>query len=153
MVATLPLPFRWRTLHSHMPVILTIDCPSLPELSQTIALSAYAVDEKNPPSVTIAPQTLAKFSAKAGETQDQTLEITTSGMPDYAYVKVQDAGTFRVSSTMLLKNTKNTVRVTFAPVKAGNYTNALVITALGMDDVVVPIEGVATDGAQTDPTV
>lgn len=132
---------------------LTIDCPSLPEMSQTIALSAYAIDEQNPPSVAITPQALPKFSAKVGETQDHTIEITTSGMPDYAYIKVQDAGTFRVSNTMLLKNTKNTVRVTFAPVKAGAYTNALVITALGMDDVVVPVEGVATDGTQTDPTV
>ncbi len=132
--------------------ILSIDCPSLPELSRTIAFSAYAIDEQNPPAVAITPQTLEKFSAKAGETQDQTIEITTSGMPDYAYVKVQEAGTFRLSNTMLLRNTKNTLRVTFAPKAAGTYTNAIVISALGMDDVTIPIEGVATDGQQTDPT-
>ncbi len=131
---------------------ISIDCPSVPDQSKSIMLDAYAIDEQNPPSVKLNPQTFAKFSAKAGETQEQTIEITTSGMPDYGKIVVKDAGEFRLNNTMLMKNMKNTVKVTFAPKKAGTYSTQLVITALGMADVTVPIEGVATDGTAVDPT-
>ena len=40
---------------------LFIDCPEMPLLSQSITLSAYAIDEQNPPTVTVSPETLPKF--------------------------------------------------------------------------------------------
>lgn len=132
--------------------VVFIDCPSLPELSKSLIINAYAIDEQNPPKATLNPAALAQFKAKAGETHEQTLEITTSGLPDFGKVAVKEPGIFRVNNTMLMKATKNTVKVTFAPTAAGTFTNALVISALGMDDIIVPLEGVATDGTQTEPT-
>ncbi|MCI6765130.1 MAG: choice-of-anchor J domain-containing protein, partial [Prevotella sp.] len=132
--------------------VVSVDCPSLPELSKSIIINAYAIDEQNPPKATLNPAALAQFKAKAGETNEQTLEITTSGLPDFGKVAVKEPGIFRVNNTMLMKATKNTVKVTFAPTAAGTFTNALIISALGMDDIIVPLEGVATDGTQTEPT-
>ena len=65
-------------------------------------------------------------------------------MPDYTYVKVKDAGAFVLNNTMLIRNMKNTLKVTFQPKKEGTYSTALVFSALGMEDVEVAIEGVAT---------
>lgn len=131
---------------------LLIDCAALPELSQTLVINAYAIDEKNPPKATLNPTALAKFEAKVNETQEQTLEITTSGLPDFGKIAVKTPGVFRLNNTMLMKAAKNVVKVTFAPTAAGTFDNALIISALGMEDIVVPIQGVATEGAQTDPT-
>lgn len=130
---------------------LSIDCPSLPELSKSIVINAYAIDEQNPPTATFNPTALEQFTAKVDETQEQTLEITTSGLPDFGKIALQSPGAFRVNNTMLMKASKNVVKVTFAPTAAGTYTNALIISALGMEDIVLPIEGVATEGSQTDP--
>lgn len=130
---------------------LSIDCPSLPELSKSIVINAYAIDEQNPPTATFNPTALDPFTAKVDETQEQTLEITTSGLPDFGKIALQSPGAFRVNNTMLMKASKNIVKVTFAPTAAGTYTNALIISALGMEDIVLPIEGVATEGSQTDP--
>ena len=132
--------------------VVFVDCPSLPELSKSIIINAYAIDEQNPPKATLNPAALAQFKAKAGETNEQTLEITTSGLPDFGKVAVKEPGIFRVNNTMLMKASKNIVKVTFAPTAAGTFTNALIISALGMDDIIVPLEGVATDGTQTEPT-
>ena len=131
---------------------LLIDCAALPELSQTLVINAYAIDEQNPPKATLNPTALAKFEAKVNETQEQTLEVTTSGLPDFGKIAVKTPGVFRVNNTMLMKAAKNVVKVTFAPTAAGTFDNALIISALGMEDIVVPIQGVATEGAQTDPT-
>ena len=65
-------------------------------------------------------------------------------MPDYTYVKVKDPGAFVLNNTMLIRNMKNTLKVTFQPKKEGTYSTALVFSALGMEDVEVAIEGVAT---------
>lgn len=132
--------------------VVFVDCPSLPELSKSININAYAIDEQNPPKATLNPAALAQFKAKAGETNEQTLEITTSGLPDFGKVAVKEPGIFRVNNTVLMKASKNIVKVTFAPTVAGTFTNALIISALGMDDIIVPLEGVATDGTQTEPT-
>lgn len=131
---------------------LLIDCAALPELSQTLVINAYAINEQNPPKATLNPTALAKFEAKANETQEQTLEITTSGLPDFGKIAVKTPGVFRLNNTMLMKAAKNVVKVTFAPTAAGTFDNALIISALGMKDIVVPIQGVATEGTQTDPT-
>ena len=131
---------------------LLIDCAALPELAKNIVINAYAIDEQNPPKATLNPTALAKFEAKANETQEQTLEITTSGLPDFGKIAVKTPGVFRLNNTMLMKAAKNVVKVTFAPTAAGTFDNALIISALGMKDIVVPIQGVATEGTQTDPT-
>lgn len=129
---------------------LMIDCDALPAVSKMIMLDAYAIDAQNPPTVTVSPATPDKFTAKVGEEQDQTITVTTSGLPDYAYVKVAEAGAFRVGSSMLLRNAENALRVTFAPTAAGTYSTDIIITTLGVDTVKIHVEGEATE-SQVDP--
>ena len=128
-----------------------IDCPSVPELSQTIRLNAYAIDRQNPPTVTSVPAAPEKFSAKVGESQQQTLAVTTANLPYYANLKVKTSGTFIINNTMIPASGTTNVTVTFKPTAAGTFTNAIVISALGMEDVEIPLEGVATDGGEVVP--
>lgn len=130
---------------------LMVNCPSIEDYYKTINFSAYAIDEQNPPTITLNPTALEPFTAKVNETSEQTIEVTTANMPDYTYVKVKDAGQFVLSNTMLLRNMANTVKITFQPKAEGTYSTALVFSALGMEDVEVPISGVATGGTQEEP--
>lgn len=130
---------------------LMVNCPSIEDYYKTINFSAYAIDEQNPPTITLNPTALEPFTAKVNETSEQTIEVTTANMPDYTYVKVKDAGQFILSNTMLLRNMANTVKITFQPKAEGTYSTALVFSALGMEDVEVPISGVATGGTQEEP--
>lgn len=130
---------------------LMVNCPSIEDYHKTINFSAYAIDEQNPPTITLNPTALEPFTAKVNETSEQTIEVTTANMPDYTYVKVKDAGQFILSNTMLLRNMANTVKITFQPKAEGTYSTALVFSALGMEDVEVPISGVATGETQEEP--
>lgn len=130
---------------------LMVNCPSIEDYYKTINFSAYAIDEQNPPTITLNPTALEPFTAKVNETSEQTIEVTTANMPDYTYVKVKDAGQFILSNTMLLRNMANTVKITFQPKAEGTYSTALVFSALGMEDVEVPISGVATGEPQEEP--
>lgn len=130
---------------------LMVNCPSIEDYYKTINFSAYAIDEQNPPTITLNPTALEPFTAKVNETSEQTIEVTTVNMPDYTYVKVKDAGQFILSNTMLLRNMANTVKITFQPKAEGTYSTALVFSALGMEDVEVPISGVATGETQEEP--
>lgn len=130
---------------------LMVNCPSIEDYYKTINFSAYAIDEQNPPTITLNPTALEPFTAKVNETSEQTIEVTTANMPDYTYVKVKDAGQFILSNTMLLRNMANTVKITFQPKAEGTYSTALVFSALGMEDVEVPILGVATGETQEEP--
>lgn len=130
---------------------LMVNCPSIEDYYKTINFSAYAIDEQNPPTITLNPTALEPFTAKVNETSEQTIEVTTANMPDYTYVKVKDAGQFILSNTMLLRNMANTVKITFQPKAVGTYSTALVFSALGMEDVEVSISGVATGETQEEP--
>lgn len=126
-----------------------IDCPEVPTLSQSITLSAYAIDEQNPPVVKANVESV-NFEVKAGETAEQTIEIQTANLPDYAYVKLATADVFRISSSMLMKNANTSVKLTFVPLSAGTYDNELIVTTLGADELHIPIKGVATDNTKPD---
>jgi hypothetical protein len=128
-----------------------VTCPSIEDYDKSIAFSAYAIDEQNPPTITLNPQKLEKFEAKINEKSEQTIEVTTANMPDYTYVKVKDAGAFVLNNTMLIRNMTNTLKVTFQPKKEGTYSTSIVFSALGMDDVEVAIEGVATGETPDEP--
>lgn len=129
---------------------ISIDCPEVPELSQSFKVEAYAIDEQNPPSITASVESLEGFEAKAGEQQEQTITITTANLPDYANVKLANADVFRISSTMLMKNAQTAVKVTFVPLSAGTYENELIISALGADTLRIPLRGVAKDNTTPD---
>lgn len=128
-----------------------VTCPSIEDYDKSIAFSAYAIDEQNPPTITLNPQKLEQFTAKINEKSEQTIEVTTANMPDYTYVKLKDPGAFVLNNTMLIRNMTNTLKVTFQPKKAGTYSTSIVFSALGMDDVEVAIEGVATGETPDEP--
>lgn len=124
---------------------LFIDCPDAPDFSQSIALSAYAIDEQNPPVISVEPAKVPDFAVKAGETQEQTITLTTAHLPDYASVKLAEANAFRINNSMLMKDAKAAIKVTFVPLTAGTYENEIIVSALGTDTLRIPIKGVATD--------
>ncbi len=128
-----------------------VTCPSIEDYDKSIAFSAYAIDEQNPPTITLNPQKLEQFTAKINEKSEQTIEVTTANMPDYTYVKLKDPGVFLLNNTMLIRNMTNTLKVTFQPKKEGTYSTSIVFSALGMDDVEVAIEGVATGETPDEP--
>ena len=128
-----------------------VTCPSIEDYDKSIAFSAYAIDEQNPPTITLNPQKLEQFTAKINEKSEQTIEVTTANMPDYTYVKLKDPGAFLLNNTMLIRNMTNTLKVTFQPKKEGTYSTSIVFSALGMDDVEVAIEGVATGETPDEP--
>ena len=130
---------------------LMIDCPQMPEVYRTIAISAYAIDEQNPPAVTVVPDEVPPFEAEVGQTQEQTITVTTANLPDYAYMKVKEAGAFRISTTMLLKDNVAEVKVTFEPKEAGSYENEIEIYGLAFDTVRVKLSGTAAEPVGPEP--
>lgn len=129
---------------------ISIDCPTMPTLAQTIRISAYAIDEANPPTVTVSPNPVPAFSALSGETQEQTISVNMANMPDYTYAKMRKAGDFRLSTSMLYpKNGATQVKITFSPLAAGTYDNEILFYSLGLpgDTVCVAITGTATEKA------
>lgn len=130
---------------------VNIDCPEVPELSQSFKVETYAIDEQNPPTITTTAADLDDFEAKVGEQDEQTITITTANLPDYANVKLATADVFRISSTMLMKNAETPLKVTFVPLAVGTYENELIISTLGADTIRIPLKGVATDN--TTPAV
>ena len=128
---------------------VNIDCPEVPELSQAITLSAYAIDEQNPPVLSAAADSVI-CEAKSGETVEQSIEIKTANLPDYANVKLANADVFRLSTTMLMKNATTPLKVTFVPLAAGTYENEIIVAALGADTLRIPVKGVAIDNTTPD---
>ena len=70
--------------------------------------------------------------------------MTTVNLPDYAYVSLAAPGAFRLSTGMLPKQAETPITVTFAPTEAGEYSNEIIITSLGMVDIHIPLTGTAT---------
>lgn len=122
-----------------------IDCPEVPDLSQSVALSAYAIDEQNPPVVKVDVENIPTFTAKVGETQELKVNVTTAHLPDYVSAKVSEAGTFRISTSLLMKDAVTPLTITFAPKEAGDFSTNIVLSSLGIDDVIIPLKGHATE--------
>lgn len=130
---------------------LLIDCPEMPDVYRAITIAAYATDEQNPPRITVEPDAVPAFEAKVGETQEQTVTVTTAYLPDYAYMKMKEAGSFIIGTTMLMKNGKAEVKVTFAPKEAGDFENEIEIYSLAADTVRVKLKGKAVENTGTEP--
>ena len=131
---------------------LMIDCPQMPEIYRTITLSAYAIDEQNPPTVTVEPEVLPTFEAEVGKSHEQTFTVTTANLPDFANMRVKEAGSFHISTTMLLKDNVTEVKVTFEPKEAGEYNNEIEIYGLAFDTVHIKISGKATEATSPEPS-
>ncbi len=117
---------------------------SLLEDMIALSLSGIAIDPANPPAFTLTSEQPAPFTAKAGTTQEQTITITTAHFPDYPSARMAVGGTFRISTSMLMKdNVDAPIKVTFAPTEAGTFRDTIIVVGYGADTLRIALEGTA----------
>ena len=123
---------------------LAIDCTSIPEQSQLIHLEGVAYDPANPPSVTTTSNTLSLFTCEEKKTTEQTIEVTSAHMADNVYITMAQKKAFRVSTSSIYKNISSNLRVTFAPLKTGEYKDTIIVSSYGLVTQRIPVVGNAT---------
>lgn len=119
------------------------------ELCYNKSFAGLAYDPANMPQFSVDASALTPFAAKAGETQEQTITITSKDLLDYGSIRVigQGQGAFRLASTSFLKNGASQLRITFAPSSAGNYTETIEFSTPKADTQTITVSGTATAGA------
>lgn len=127
---------------------ITFDCTGETELSKGISFSGVCIDPANPPTITVNTEGLTDFSTEVGNTQDQTIKVTTANMPTYGAIKVmgEGEGTMRIGSTILMREGEYSLKITFAPKKAGTFTERIQFSALEADTIYITVKGTATGG-------
>ena len=128
---------------------INFESADMPELNTAFTLNTVCIDPANPPTIIVEPMELPQFSAKVGEQQQQTLKVTTKGLPDYGKVKLmgEGEGAFLINNTMLMKEMEQTLTVTFKPKAEGTFTERLEFSALEAETFYVTITGTTTGGA------
>lgn len=128
--------------------MVTIESAGHYELTQTFSLKGYCTDPANPPTMTLSPATVPAFTAKVGETSTQKVTLSSQNCIDYIYASIEHVKgeAFNISSTFFIKNIPNTITVTFAPKAAGEYHSKVHFTTLEGQELVVDLNGTATEG-------
>ena len=128
---------------------INFESADMPELNNAFTINTVCIDPANPPTIIVEPMELPQFSAKVGEQQQQTLKVTTKGLPDYGKVKLmgEGEGAFLINNTMLMKEMEQTLTVTFKPKAEGTFTERLEFSALEAEAFYVTIIGTTTGGA------
>lgn len=118
------------------------------ELNCGYSINTVCIDPANPPTISIDTSNLKPFSCKAGETQKQTITVTTKGLPDYGNIKLDGKalGNYLLSSTMLMKESTATITITFTPKANGTYNETITASALEATPVTINITGTASAG-------
>lgn len=114
------------------------------ELTKGYQFTFLAYDPQNMPVATFDADALAPFSVtSAGETQVQSIEITTANLPDYGTIKVsgENSGAFTLNSTSLLKEGKTTLKITFAPKTPGTFTQSFEISGVKLPAQTLTVTG------------
>lgn len=128
---------------------INFESADMPELNNAFTINTVCIDPANPPTIIVEPMELPQFSAKVGEQQQQTLKVTTKGLPDYGKVKLmgEGEGAFLINNTMLMEEMEQTLTVTFKPKAEGTFTERLEFSALEAETFYVTITGTTTGGA------
>lgn len=128
---------------------INFESADMPELNTVFTLNTVCIDPANPPTIIVEPMELPEFSAKVGEQQQQTLKVTTKGLPDYGKVKImgEGEGAFLINNTMLMPSMEQTLTVTFKPKAEGTFTERLEFSALEAETFYVTITGTTSGGA------
>ena len=128
---------------------INFESADMPELNTAFTLNTVCIDPANPPTIIVEPMELPEFSAKVGEQQQQTLKVTTKGLPDYGKVKImgEGEGAFLINNTMLMTEMEQTLTVTFKPKAEGTFTERLEFSALEAETFYVTITGTTSGGA------
>lgn len=114
------------------------------ELAKGFNFTFLAYDPENLPQASADTSELTAFEvATAGETQVQTINITSANLPDYGTIKVLgDAnGAFTINSTMLMKSGTTALRVTFAPKSEGTFTERIEISGVKLPAQTITVTG------------
>lgn len=128
---------------------INFESAEMPELNNAFTINTVCIDPANPPTIIVEPMELPQFSAKVGEQQQQTLKVTTKGLPDYGKVKLmgEGEGAFLINNTMLMKEMEQTLTITFKPKAEGTFTERLEFSALEAETFYVTISGTTSGGA------
>ena len=118
-------------------------------VSQSLKLTARAYDPDNMPTLVVNTDALQPFSAEVGAKQEQTFTYTVTGNLDYGKAQIVQphAGQFQLSSTQLMKvDGTYSIKITFAPQKAGKFTETIELSTDLAEPVSFQITGTATGG-------
>ena len=119
------------------------------ELTYNKGFAAQAYDPDNLPVFSVDNSAVTEFSAKVGDTQEQTVTINATGLLDYGSIRVlgQGNGAFRIGSTMFLKDGQTALKVTFAPTAEGTFTEVIEFSADKAETKTITVTGKTTGGA------
>lgn len=114
------------------------------ELAKGFNFTFLAYDPQNLPEATADTSALTPFEVStAGETQTQTINISSANLPDYGTIRVlgDAGGAFTINSNMLMKNGTTALRVTFAPKSAGTFTERIEISGVKLPARTITVTG------------
>lgn len=119
------------------------------ELTYNKGFAAQAYDPDNLPVFTVDNSAVTEFSAKVGETHEQTVTINATGLLDYGSIRVlgQGNGAFRIGSTMFLKDGQTALKVTFVPTAEGTFTEVIEFSAAKAETKTITVTGKTAGGA------
>ncbi len=117
-------------------------------LTYNKGFAGLAYDPANMPEFSVDAAGVTDFTAKVGETQEQTLTITAKNLLDHGAIRVlgQGEGAFLINSTMFLKDGTSQLKVTFAPKKEGTFSETIEFSAVKAETVTVVVKG-STNGS------
>ena len=125
---------------------LFVDCATLTEKSQTIRLEGIAINPATPPGFTVTPATLPAFNCEEKKQVTQVIQFTSQFLAENLTVRMAQKHVFKLSTASIYKNYPGRLVVTFAPLKAGEYKDTLIISTYGVVEQRIPVEGKATAG-------
>lgn len=108
------------------------------------------------PTITLSPTTMPTFSASVGSKAIDTLWVSSANCTDFIHLSVasadQSANMFFLSTTLLPRNGKYAVCITFSPSAAGSYTSIVTVTSSGAATQTITLQG-TTSGGSPEPVV
>ncbi len=118
-------------------------------LTYNKSFAGLAYDPDHLPEFSVDASAVTDFSAKVGESQEQTITISAQGLLDYGSVRVlgEGNGAFIIGSTMFLKDGTTQLKVTFAPKTEGTFSETIEFSTPKAATQTVKVKGSTNGGA------
>lgn len=114
----------------------------------------FAGEADTAPVITISPTTLPDFTCAVGESVSQTVTVNAVNCTDYVYIYLTNNGggsAFTINNSMMPKNVQGGLsKITFHPLKEGEYTATVRYQTTGGQTCTISLKGKATK--ETDPS-
>lgn len=142
---TVKVGFAPKTIGEHKAVII-FETPKHTILTKTISLTATAIDPQTPPTISINPTELPKFSTVAGTTTTAEITLTSASCIAPIDVKMshQENAGFIVNGSQFPQNMEAKLTITFRPNVAGEYKSTLTVSSANANTITLQLEGTAT---------